>query len=151
MKTKFTKELKWFLTGGPVYLISQKTKDFFKEIKYFFQRGFRGYSDEDIYDIDVWFCKIFPLMLRDLSKHLDKVPQAPMSLLKEIREIPAYENYTDEEIEIAFAKWQAILEDMASSFEKGNRYNDALSQSEKERLKNKAFDLLKEHFYDLWW
>lgn len=74
-----------------------------------------------------------------------------MSLLKEIREIPAYENYTDEEIEIAFAKWQAILEDMASSFEKGNRYNDVFSQSEKERLKNKAFDLLKEHFYDLWW
>ena len=127
MKAKCIKELKWLLTGGPRYWLSWKIEYLFKKMKYFFQRGFRGYSDEDIYDIDVWFCKIFPLILRDLIRHLDNVPQAPIALLKEMREIPIYENYSDEEITIAFAKWQAILNKMALSFEKANRYNDALS------------------------
>ena len=29
-----------------------------KEIKWFFQRGFRGYSDRDVWNIDEWFLNI---------------------------------------------------------------------------------------------
>jgi hypothetical protein len=49
-----------------------RIKDFFKylpkKIKWFFQRGIRGYSDNDVYELDYWFLKVIIPMLKQLEK-----------------------------------------------------------------------------------
>lgn len=42
---------------------------FFRELKYFYQRGKKGYCDYDLWDLYEWFTNIFPKMLGEfLSK-----------------------------------------------------------------------------------
>ena len=41
----------------------------FKKIKYFIQRGMRGYSDEDTWSFDDYLCEIIPPALRKLAKN----------------------------------------------------------------------------------
>ena len=52
--------------------IFYKIIDFFKylpqEIKYFWQRGIRGYSDRDVLGIDEWFLNIIVPMLEQLKE-----------------------------------------------------------------------------------
>ena len=49
--------------------------DFFKylpkEIKWFFQRGFKGYCDRDVWDIDSWFERNIIPMLKELKETKD--------------------------------------------------------------------------------
>jgi hypothetical protein len=47
----------------------------FKSIKYFIQRGKRGYSDEDVWDFDNYLCSIIPPAIREL-KRITSVVQA---------------------------------------------------------------------------
>ena len=37
-----------------------------KEIKWFFQRGFKGYCDKDVWAIDIWFGNTIIPMLEQL-------------------------------------------------------------------------------------
>ena len=51
-----------------------KIKDFFKEIKYAFQRIKKGYCDRDLFSIDHRFLNIMPKMLEEFSKDTLKLP-----------------------------------------------------------------------------
>lgn len=44
-------------------------------LKRAYQRSARGYSDEDVWDMDVWASEVIPAMLRDLAKHVTAHPQ----------------------------------------------------------------------------
>ena len=59
-----------------------KIKRFSQKIKFFFQRGKRGFSDEDILGIDTWFATVFPAMLRELNHCIAQVPQYPSKYRK---------------------------------------------------------------------
>lgn len=52
--------------------IFYRVKDFFKylprKIKWFYQRGKRGYSDNDVWDLDYWFLNVIVPMLKQLNK-----------------------------------------------------------------------------------
>jgi hypothetical protein len=47
----------------------------FKEIKYFIQRGKRGYSDRDLWDFDNYLSKIIPPAVRHLAKNAMGCPE----------------------------------------------------------------------------
>lgn len=53
---------------GNMYRIIDFIKNIPKKIKWFIQRGSRGYADCDIYDLDYWFEKTFIPMLKELKK-----------------------------------------------------------------------------------
>lgn len=151
MSHRFAKKTIWSHIYIFMLCIAYIVKHRYRSIKWFIQRGVRGYSEADIWEMDAWFCRVFPSMLRELSKQLNKVPQIPYPLLKEIREIPNYESYTEEEMKVAFDNWMNILNEMINCFEKANRRDESLDFKEKEAQKDKGFELLKTYFYELWW
>lgn len=57
-----------------IYRLFDFIKNIPKEIKWFFQRGFRGYSDKDVWNIDKWFLNIIIPMLKQLKKRKNGYP-----------------------------------------------------------------------------
>lgn len=79
-----------------------------KRIKYFIQRGMRGYSDEDTWDFHSYLCDILIPVLRKLSK---KNMGCPSSFWDK-------ESKNDE-----CHKWSESLESMAQGFEAAQAVN----------------------------
>jgi hypothetical protein len=126
---------------NPKYYLN-KVKEFFKGIKWKFQRARRGYSDCDLYSVKHWFWRVFPNMIRDFSKGLHSYP------------------FLDG---LDFQEWQAVLERMAIACERsdpdywieklGDSYSAEelkLSFKQAEANLNAFMDMFGEYFYDLW-
>lgn len=76
--------------------------DFFRSIKYFWQRGVRGYSDEDIWDFNSYLCGIIPTALRKMRKDGYGCPSILYDKKRENDECH---------------KWHEILEAISQGFE----------------------------------
>src|SRR5438067_227376 len=50
----------------PLYRIGVRIKDFPEEVKYFYQRGVRGYCDRDAWGIDGYLSSFLPEILRHM-------------------------------------------------------------------------------------
>lgn len=123
----------------PKYYLN-KIEEFFKGIKWKFQRARRGYSDYDLYSVKHWFWRVFPNMIRDFSKGLQSYPN-----------------------EMSCGEWHDILERMAITCERsdpdywveklGESYSAEelkLSFEQAETNFNAFVDMFREYFYDLW-
>ena len=129
-------------------------RDFFKEIKYFIQRGRRGWSDRDIWSFDSYLCEVIPPVMRKFSKNNVGCPG---------------ELYDSKLVNNECAKWQSILEEIAQGFEaaeemknlrfdfqwekKGEKYTKEYKE-EKQKQLAKKFDrgmgLFAKYFLNLW-
>lgn len=117
----------------------RRIKDLINKIKWFIQRGKRGYSDEDIWSLDNYLMEWLPKALRQLAKHHIGYPA----------------KLTDK-------KWTAILNEMANGFEaidkndnlyfEGKINIDDCIKGEDLAIKqlSKTLELFKKHFRDLW-
>lgn len=76
-------------------------RDLYHEAKYFLQRGYRGYSDRDVWSVDWFLTGIMPKMLRQLKKTTHGAP-----------------------VGVGFKHWQNKLEKMAETFEMARRIED---------------------------
>ena len=65
-----------------------KLKDLFYNVKYKIQRMKKGYTDEDIWNMHVWFIKIIPKMLEEFCNDLIGCPCNSEDLKEEIRKFP---------------------------------------------------------------
>ncbi len=54
-----------------------KVKELKNKIKWALQRVKRGYSDYDVYDVDMWFLDIMPRMLEQLKNTTHSAPLLP--------------------------------------------------------------------------
>jgi len=79
-----------------------------REIKWFVQRGYRGYADCDCWNIDNHLADIIPKMLRQLSKYNHGCPDA----------------FTSNDPEFNCDKWDKKLIEMAEGFEAWNSVMD---------------------------
>lgn len=105
--------------------------------KWAYQRITRGYADCDVWSLDQYIAQIIVDGLRDLAKYSISYP---------------YGMTPDE--------WQQWLIDTAAMFEKAyiidwyelelSEEEESLRAAEREKLRNIAFDRLKERFLDLW-
>ena len=77
-------------------------RDWYYEVKYFIQRGQRGYSDRDTWDFDSYLCEIIPPAIRYLSKNKSGCPGDLWD--KEAKNNECH-------------KWFEILEEIAQGFE----------------------------------
>ena len=121
--------------------ITRKIKNFFLQIKWFFQRGFKGYCDKDIWSLRDWFIAIFPEMLREMAIDLHSSPA-----------------------EINASDWQDILNRMAISLErtdaeywldrikegKVDDFNFPNYGAEIKVYKDIFMDMFSKYFFDLW-
>lgn len=107
---------------------------YYREIKYFIQRGYRGYSDRDNWSVDGFLLQILPPMLKNLRKNTYGHP-----------------------IGLTAKKWDFILFQMEEGF-KANRKlcNLEYNFKEKEVAKflrwksKKGLTLFCKHFNSLW-
>jgi len=116
-------KLELFFWDKPKYLINT--------VKWFIQRGKRGYSERDLWDLDWYLAEMIPNALRDLreSQHC----------------CPGWKE--QEDFVIAQKRWDTIIEDIIYIFEKSDEVWN-LTKEEKKRY-DKGWRLFKKHFSDL--
>jgi len=107
-----------------------------RRIKWFVQRGKRGYADYDVWDLWTYLSKVISKSLRDLA------------------DAPGYkcicgelfsENCSCEQ------KYPEMLREVAMAFEEVVQLDEHYELTENTEKLNKAFDLLKENWLDLWY
>lgn len=114
----------------------ERVTDIPNKIKYFFQRGIRGYADEDTWSID-WYISSW-------------LPQA----IKELRDrkigYPGIKGMTSK-------KWSTILTEIADGFEADRKYNnlefDFMNKKQCEKLiqkKDRGMKLFVKWYNSLW-
>ena len=99
-------------------------KTFARKIKFSHQRITRGWCDADAWNMGTWFLNVVPDQLRYLSNNTHSYP---LSVIND-------------------KEWKQILLDMAEHFVLAG-YTD---NEDVIKHKDKAFELMKKHFYDLW-
>lgn len=73
--------VKYFLQRNIVYpyhRVLQFIKDIPREVKWFIQRGKRGWSERDVWSVDSYLNKVIPEMLVELAKTTHGVPSKYM-------------------------------------------------------------------------
>jgi|TARA_Y100000310_G_C20601248_1_gene773165 hypothetical protein len=126
----FTKD--WEKLSAPKYALLRFLKniaDIPREIKWFWQRGRRGYSDCDVWGFDTYLAKVIPGGLRALRDLENSHPAL----------IPPKE-------------WMAILTNIADEIERANKqYEEGVSFTKKDQKRlTLAFWKLGKHFFHLW-
>lgn len=120
--------------------IISKIKDFFSGIKWFIQRGRRGYSDWDLWCFWDYLCDIIPPAMRWYIENGSSCPDKFFD-----------EGYTDNEC----WKWDLILENIAQGFEAIRELDDKFDapngvQKELTYKFEKGMKLLTIVFRNLW-
>lgn len=111
--------------------------DFFRRVKWSWQRVTKGYCDFDLFAMDEWLTSILPPALREFATDTYSYPG----------EINGYTP----------TGWEEYLNDMADAFEGAREHVvdgglDAINAEYKrmEESKDKAFGMMKESFFSLW-
>jgi hypothetical protein len=104
--------------------------DIYSEIKWFIQRGRRGWSDRDTWSLDWYLCTptMMPAALRYLKAHKHGTPFSMFPTDAEY--IKPCGNPTDKAEEIAVARWDACMDKMIVGFEAAWRIQDNLYEKE---------------------
>lgn len=126
-------------------------KEIFYEIKYAWQRVFRGWDDRAIWSIDYYLAELIPQLVLRLKEVTHGVPFA---MFEEDDWDEEEFSYKDGRMEIASKRWDKVLEEIADGFiyYKENIY-DSFGLEEVEEVQeklNKSMNLLKEHYMSLW-
>lgn len=142
-----------------------KIKSFIYKIKWFIQRGKRGYSDYDIFDISDWFIQVIVPMLKQLKEtkcgypcdmteeewnsQLDKMIKCFMEISEDGCSMKnEYENKVFESFDIEDTnkdkteECKELREKWLSREKEINNY--------KEKMKIEAFNLFSKYFWNLW-
>jgi hypothetical protein len=125
------------------------------EIKWAWQRVFRGYDNRIIWSLDYYLSEMLPIWLRELKQEKAGIPTVCF-------EEDDWDNdkceYKKGAIERACNKWDDILDGMIEGFEAHKKAEDDCTswkigtpEYEEYRKKfNKGMDLFKEYFNCLW-
>ena len=142
-----------------------KIKSFIYKIKWFIQRGKRGYSDYDIFDISDWITQVIVPMLKQLKEtkcgypcdmteeewnsQLDKMIKCFMEISEDGCSMKnEYENKVLESFDIKDTnkdkteECKELREKWLSREKEINNY--------KEKMKIEAFNLFSKYFWNLW-
>jgi hypothetical protein len=141
-----------------VYRFLNSVKDFPKEVKWFIQRGRRGYADSDLWSLDWYLSSWMPEALRKLAKEVNGCPS----------ELYDHKAPTDHECH----RWERVLREIADGFEASRKLQDMeefdIVKKEPKKLTkedmrkidierkrlgavhNRGMDLFKKHYFGLW-
>ena len=150
-------------------------KTFFRCIKWAFQRIKYGYCDCDAWDMDAWFCRMMPTMLRNFANTTHGYPDYNLQKFivdkinsGEIERTPEIDKILEDENGELFEYWQSVLRDMADKFDFYNtdfcdieeykkiedlsEYNKKWREYEESQINsvNEGLDSFKHWFFHLW-
>lgn len=133
----------YYVLTHPWYI----AEEYSRQIKWAWQRVFRGWDDRVIWSIDGHIAKYLPIWLRELKN--DKCGVSSM-MFKEEDYIDENYNVSDETMEIRRKEYNDILEEIAQGFEVYYKDNWFTEDSDDYKIFNNSFDLLKKYFGTLW-
>ena len=125
----------------------------FLEIKWAWQRVFRGWDDRVVWSIDYYLAENIPMWLKQLKETNSGVPT---TMFKPEDYIDENYNVSKETMERGGNEFNAILDEIILGF---NMYIDMADLNipyntpkykEAEKIFEKGFELLQEHFSSLW-
>lgn len=126
-----------------------------RQIKYAWQRVFRGWDDRATWSMDYHLSKVIPEMIRELKRVSIGVPIGMFEGMEEITLPNGIMSYSEEDEKIATERWHKILDDLIAGFEGYNKIDDLDTYEEQELAYTKffteTFELFKKHYRDLWW
>ncbi len=135
---------KWSTNNSPplgsynyAYFFTRPDKyvqDLYHEAKYFIQRGYRGYSDRDVWSVDWFLTSIMPGMLTQLKKNTHGAP-----------------------IGVGMKRWQKKLDKMIEGFLIARRIEnydfdvkDRYACQRAQREFEKRMQVFVKYFFNLW-
>lgn len=139
-----------------------------KQIKFFYQRGKRGYSDQDVWSMDWWFFSVVIPMLKQLRDTKQSYPSEFKTPEEWDRELDTMIHYfieaTEEgcseknEYEEQYNKrwWDSFdKKGMAYVIDDSELRDKYLQRSYeideyREDMKNKGFEMFSKYFWNLW-
>lgn len=127
----------WWIRYGIWTWLSDRPR----KTKSFFQRGWRGWADEDTWSFDYYLAKVITGGLKQLKKYHSGIP------------VDIYKKYGDAE---ANKEWNKILDQIVEGFDLSIFLVDNPGQlnhqeeMEAKKIINKGFDLFKKYFNSLW-
>lgn len=124
-------------------------RDAVYSIKYALQRLFRGYDDRAWWNMDGYLASIIAKLSKELRK---KGHGAPTTIYTELGfDASKTGSYSEEEQLLAEEKWDKILLDIEEGFQQYLEINNYMLYPDADLEKfNKAFDLLRKYFSNLW-
>jgi len=119
-----------------IYNLKDLPKDIYNNIKWFIQRGKRGYADCDVWDFDSYLSKVISEGIKDLKSQIHGVSSDFAS--KDGKDI-----YLD--------KWKVVLDEIIWTFETSQKIIDAdwIYLNSKERNKKRRIKFSKEFNYHI--
>ena len=123
-------------------------------IKYFVQRGRRGWSDQDAWSIDTWLVDNLIPMLERLKNNKYGTPS---SMFRKKDGVDKDGNSTDEAHRLAEQRWDNVLREIIYGLKCAKKIQDLdYDYKDKELTKKltksvqKSFTLIGKHLFNLW-
>ena len=138
----------------PFQRFIQAIKDSPSEVKWFYQRGSRGWSDRSAWSIDSWLVDNLIPMLERLknNKH-----GTPMSMFRKKDGVDKDGNSTDEAHRLAEQRWDNVLNEIIYGLKCAKKIEDSdYDYEDKELTKRltkssqRSFELIGKHLFSLW-
>ena len=134
------------------------------EIRYAYQRVFRGFDDKASWHIGYYLAKTLPKIIRQLKEEGHGVPMSMYDIKngfsfpeKQLGSIDENGDYIETEGDKAASeKWNKILDEIADGFDSYIKYDEKFllpekyAEDEDYQKFQRALDLLKTYFEDLW-
>tara|TARA_Y100000034_G_C6558827_1_gene241756 strand:- start:93 stop:518 length:426 start_codon:yes stop_codon:yes gene_type:complete len=123
-------------------------------IKFFIQRGRRGWSDQDAWSVDYWLVDNLIPMLKRLKENKNGTP---MSMFRKKDGVDKNDNPTDKATQLADLRWEYILNEIiyglkcAKAIQELNYdYNDKNRTKLLHKRVENTFTLIGKHLFSLW-
>ena len=129
--------------------------DFFRQIKWFFQRGTRGWADCDAWDAYTYLADLIPAMMKELKKG-SGCPSPFFNDMAETGENPCIEwHKVLDEISLGFQAARDLDHYMYRKFVKTEEGNERMGhdyESQENLIKQmrKGLDLFAKYYINLW-
>jgi hypothetical protein len=107
--------------------IFEKPRDLYLSIKWFIQRGKRGFADYDVWYFDIYLSRVIKKGISQLKERKQGVPG-----------------------ELTQKEWDSILNDIIYAFTEEENALGKNPYNNFDERKEKGWKLFKEHFHDLW-
>ena len=129
---------KWYLIRPHEFFM-----DLFKEVRDFFVRGWRGYSDSDCWGTDWYLARIVPEMLKQMQKDMHGYPADFVTLGESTPELDKK----------AFEEWRKTIQEMIDGFDAFIKQDDVFDMKEwrkLEKIRKQGFAQFGKYFGNLW-
>jgi len=117
----------WQRLWWKVYRAWDWTRMLPRRVKWFIQRGLRGWSDFDLYSLDHYLSEWLPCALRALK---ERKHGTPMQMFDGLVPEDQWHDIPESASEEAARRWDTVLDAMIAGFEAWQRIKDGLYEPE---------------------